>query len=374
MADDIKRDLDASLHIAFQPWRHGRLSLRNRIVMAPMTRRMAPAHTGVVTADSVAYYQRRAVNEVGLIISEGTVIDSLHAYDTPTVPRIETAEQISGWKRVVDAVHEVGGAFAPQLWHCGRMAEDPIAPTSTPAPPRPDGTPRPTPRAMEASDFDQVLSAYENSARASVEIGADALEIHGAHGYLLDSFLSPADNLREDEFGGSTENRMRFPLQVVRSIRKAVGEGYPIIYRFSQWKVDDYRAMKFQTPKDLRIWVEALRDAGVDLLHVSTRNALDPAFPGEGTRTLAGWSRELSGLPTISVGQVTLSRGMERGREGTVGTTDPGPALSLLERGEADLLAVGRSLIANPDWVTLVREGRWRELRPYSPDLLQRLL
>jgi 2,4-dienoyl-CoA reductase-like NADH-dependent reductase (Old Yellow Enzyme family) len=361
-------------HIAFQPWKQGRLSLRNRIVMAPMTRRRAPADTGVVTEESVAYYRRRAANEVGLIIGEGTVIDSLHAYDTPTVPRIETAEQIAGWKRVVDAVHEEGGAFAPQIWHCGRFSESPIGPSATPVPPRPDGTPRPVPRPMEADDFAQVLAAYEHAARASVEIGADALEIHGAHGYLLDSFLSPMDNLRDDEYGGSVENRMHFPLTVVGAMRAAVGDGYPIIYRFSQWKLDDYRAMKFQNSEELRVWVEALREAGVDILHVSTRDAMDPAFPDEGNKTLAGWSRELSGLPTISVGQVTLSRGMDRGREGVVETKDPASALNLLDRGEADLLAVGRALIANPDWVPLVREGRWLELKPYSPELLNQLV
>src|SRR5690606_31173180 len=113
---------------AFQPVKIGQLSLRNRIVMAPMTRRMA-GEDGVPTPEIVEYYRRRAAGEVGLIISEGTGIDSKHAYDTITVPRFETEEQWEGWRRVVDAVHAEGGAFAPQLWHTGRLAHDPIGPS-----------------------------------------------------------------------------------------------------------------------------------------------------------------------------------------------------------------------------------------------------
>jgi 2,4-dienoyl-CoA reductase-like NADH-dependent reductase (Old Yellow Enzyme family) len=126
----------------FQPWTHGSLHLRNRVVMAPMTRRMA-AEDGMVTEAIVAYYRRRAAGEVGLILSEGTSIDSVHAWDTLTVPRFDTPERLAAWKRVVDAVHAEGGAFAPQLWHTGRLAGDPIGPSAGQAPPRSDGTPRP---------------------------------------------------------------------------------------------------------------------------------------------------------------------------------------------------------------------------------------
>lgn len=362
-------------HRAFTPLTVRSLTLRNRIVMAPMTRRMA-ADDGVPTEEIVAYYRRRAAGEVGLVVSEGTGIDDLHAYDTLTVPRFHAPAQHAAWKKVVDAVHAEGGAFAPQLWHTGRLAVNPIGPSAAELPPKKDGTPRPKVRAMEDADFEQVLAAYDVAARAAREIGCDAVEIHGAHGYLLDSFVSPVNNQRTDRHGGSAENRMRFPLEVVDVVRRAVGD-LPVIYRFSQWKLDDYREMKWKTPDELGAWVTALRDHGVDVLHVSTRAATDPGFPDHPehpTRTLAGWTQHLSGLPTIAVGKVSVTLAMDE----SYGTdeskvVDPGPALDLIERGEVDMLAVGRALIANPDWVSLVRAGRWEELRPYHKDLLATL-
>lgn len=358
----------------FQPWRHGSLRLRNRVVMAPMTRRMAE-EDGLVTDKIVAYYRRRAREEVGLIISEGTGIDSLHSYDTLTVPRFDHAGHHEAWRRVVEAVHEEDGAFAPQLWHTGRAGVDPIGPSTDTLPPKKDGTERPPVREMESDDFAQVLEAYRTSARAAQAIGCDALEIHGAHGYLLDSFLSASTNRRTDEYGGNTQNRFRFPLEVVRATRGEVGPDFPIIYRFSQWKMDDYKEQKFQSPDDLEKWVTALREAGVDILHVSTRDATDPGFEEHGGMSLAGWSEKLSGLPTIAVGKVSVTRGMDE-KPGSPGDVVDNPAekIALVDSGEVSLLAVGRALIANPNWVSLVRAGRWNELKPFQSEILAELI
>ncbi|MDF1667818.1 MAG: 12-oxophytodienoate reductase [Planctomycetota bacterium] len=357
--------------LAFKPWSLKSMTLRNRIVMAPMTRRKA-AEDGIATDEIRQYYERRAQGEVGLIISEGTGIDGVHSFDTATVPRFETPEQHAAWKRVVDSVHEAGGAFAPQLWHCGRLASNPIGPCDDQLSDRPDGTPRPKIRGMNSDDFKQVLNAYISAATASIEMGCDALEIHGAHGYLLDSFLSPSNNTREDEYGGSLENRMRFPLEVVRAVREAVGPDFPVIYRFSQWKVDDYKELKFQNSSELSQWVLALRDAGVDILHVSTRDANDVAFEDEDPKkTLAGWSRDLSLLPVIAVGKVSVTLPMDKAYGEVKDTVaDPWPKLKLLEDEEADLIAVGRALIANPNWVQTVRDGHWQDLTSFDKSLL----
>ncbi|MHC4831120.1 MAG: oxidoreductase, partial [Planctomycetota bacterium] len=314
---------------AFEPFTFGTLQLRNRIAMAPMTRRKA-GEDGVATQAIVDYYARRAAGEVGLIISEGTGIDGLHAYDTLTVPRFETEEQLAAWKRVVDAVHKEGGAFAPQLWHCGRRSENPIGPSDWQAPPKADGTVPAPVRAMEAADFEQVLAAYAAAAENSKAIGCDALEIHGAHGYLLDSFLSPKTNERTDTYGGSPKARMQFPLEVIRAVREAVGPSFPVIYRFSQWRLGDYDELKFKAPEDLAAWVQASLEAGVDILHVSTRDATAPGFPeleGEdGQRTLAGWTRKLGGAPVIAVGKVTTTLTMDQAYGETSDTiTDPAP-------------------------------------------------
>lgn len=357
--------------LAFQPWARGSLRLRNRIAMAPMTRRKA-AEDGIPTRAIADYYARRARHGVGLILSEGTGIDGLHAYDTLTVPRFETDAQLEGWRRVVEAVHAEGGAFAPQLWHTGPRAADPIGPSDFQPEPGPDGRPRPAVRAMREEDFAQVLEAYRRAAVAAREIGCDALEIHGAHGYLLDSFLSPKRNRRQDRYGGDAEGRMRFPLEVLRTAREAAGPDMPILYRFSQWRIEDYQERKWAEPEDLGVWVRALAEAGADVLHVSTRDATAPGFEDPGATTLSGWARRLSGLPTMAVGKVSVTEPFF-GEEEAPRVRDPGPALALLESGEADLLAVGRALIANPDWVEVVRDGDWRELRPYDRAMLDTL-
>jgi 2,4-dienoyl-CoA reductase-like NADH-dependent reductase (Old Yellow Enzyme family) len=227
---------------------------------------------------------------------------------------------------------------------------------------------------MQESDFEQVLEAFRRTARGAVEIGCDAVEIHGAHGYLLDSFLTPGTNPREDEYGGPEENRMRFPLAVVRVVRNAVGAGFPVIYRFSQWPTQTPEEIKFHGSDDLGRWVRALRDAGVDILHASTVDAVAPAFPEEGEQSLAAWTRKLSGLPVIAVGKISVGLPMDQayGEEGS-GVTDPEPAIRSVEAGEIDLLAVGRALIPNPDWVPLVRSGRWRDLKPFHKTQLQSL-
>ncbi len=357
----------------FQPAEFGTLKLQNRVVMAPMTRRFA-GDDGVPTQAIADYYGRRAAGEVGLIISEGVAVDSEHAYDTITVPRIETEAQQVGWRLVVDAVHAAGGTFAPQLWHTGNMAYWPIGPSEADMPLRKDGTPRPRVKAMDDTDFAQVREAFVNSATAAKAIGCDAIELHGAHGYLLDSFLSPSSNQRTDEYGGSAENRRRFPLEVTRAVRTAIGPDFPIIYRFSQWKIGDDTELKFKQPDDLEAWVTALRDAGVDILHVSTQRAVEPAFAAHGERTLAGWTRHLSGLPTIAVGGVSTTLAFDEAYGGRPDVAaDPAPAIELVERGEVDLLAIGRALIPNPEWVKIVRDGDWRTLVPFDKAQLERL-
>jgi 2,4-dienoyl-CoA reductase-like NADH-dependent reductase (Old Yellow Enzyme family) len=359
--------------LIFKPWSLNSLKLRNRVVMAPMTRRKAK-EDGIATEEIRDYYTRRAQSEVGLIISEGTGIDEVHSFDTATVPRFETTAQRAAWKTVVDSVHKAGGAFAPQLWHCGRLAANPIGPSECQLPDHRDGRKRPKVRGMSSADFTQVLGAYSSSAKAAKDMGCDAIEIHGAHGYLLDSFLSPTSNERTDDFGGSFENRMRFPLQVVEAIRQAVGPDYPIIYRFSQWKMDDYKELKFHNPDELGVWVKALRAAGVDILHVSTRDANDVAFEDHGPGSLASWSKELSGLPVIAVGKVSVSLSMDQAYgEAKDKVADPGPKIKLIEDSEADLLAVGRALIANPNWVQIVRDGCWKDLKPFDKSLLSEL-
>ncbi len=361
---------------AFKPCTLGALSLKNRITMAPMTRRMAPKD-GIPTESIINYYRRRAAGGTALIISEGTFIDSKHAHDSFSVPRFETEAQWEGWKKVAEAVHKEGSAFVPQLWHIGRRAIDPIGPSISQAPPQIDGRIGPIVRKMTAEDFVQVTESYVTAAKAAQSIGCDAIEIHGAHGYLLDSFLSSATNHRTDQYGGTLENRMRFPLAIVQAVRKAVGSKLPLIFRTSQWRADDFEEVKFPTPAEFKTWVNALAKAGINILHISTRRVTDPAFPLDDPHlTLAGWARKLSHLPVIGVGSTCTSITLENYKSNNNEpdrVTDPMPQLSLIESGEIDLLAIGRSFIANPDWVKKVHSGKWQALKPFHKEMLSTL-
>jgi 2,4-dienoyl-CoA reductase-like NADH-dependent reductase (Old Yellow Enzyme family) len=178
--------------------------------------------------------------------------------------------------------------------------------------------------------------------------------VHGAHGYLLDEFLWPATNLRDDQYGGRRPaQRAAFPAEVVAAIRAGVGEDFPVIYRFSQFKNRQYDATVADTPEELAELLTPLVRAGVTAFHASARRFWEPAFP-DSNLGLAGWARRLTGLPTIAVGSVGLG-------EDFLISRDRADSLSaLLERygrGEFDLVAVGRGLLANPDWVSRVRAG-----------------
>jgi 2,4-dienoyl-CoA reductase-like NADH-dependent reductase (Old Yellow Enzyme family) len=250
---------------------------------------------------------------------------------------------------------------------------DPIGPSPIPVEKRGGGFKR-TPRAMSERDMEHTADEIAHAATLAKGAGFDAVEVHGAHGYLLDSFLSPASNRRTDSFGGAFSQRARFPIMVIERVREAVGAGYCVMLRFSQWRIEDYAARAFPDAETLGEWCSMVKDAGVDILHVSTRDCTDIAFDGDpafGDRTLVGLTKRFSGLPTVAVGRVGVSSSMDEGAKAE--TRDPTPAAALVDAGEADLVAVGRGYIANPDWGAKVKAGRWDELKPYERELLATL-
>jgi 2,4-dienoyl-CoA reductase-like NADH-dependent reductase (Old Yellow Enzyme family) len=200
---------------------------------------------------------------------------------------------------------------------------------------------------MAGDDFPRLLRAYAESARAAVRAGFDAVEIHAAHGYLLDEFLWPVTNRRTDRWRGPA-----FPAAVVRAVRDAIPAPMPLIVRFSQFKERDYAARIAGSPAGLAVILEAFAEAGADVLHASQRRFWEPAFPGD-PANLAGWAKRLTGLPAITVGSVGL-------------THDPRRLAELVRRrDEYDLVALGRVLLGNPSWVRLVGQGRIDEIRDY---------
>lgn len=364
----------------FQPIQLGSLTLQNRIVMAPMTRTFSP--NNIPNDMNVAYYARRAENEVGLIITEGTCIGHKAANGYPRVPFIYGEAPLAGWKKVVDAVHDKGGKIIPQLWHVGAIRKEGVEPESEVPGYSPSGLVRPDAEngvAMTQEDINEVVEAFAQAAADAKEVGFDGVEIHGAHGYLVDQFLWEGSNQRTDEYGGDAIKRTRFAVEIVKAIRERVGPGYPIVFRFSQWKQQDYSARLAETPEELKAILMPLVEAGVDIFHCSTRRFWEKEFEGS-DMNLAGWTKELTGKPVITVGSVGLNSSFidedkrDMVDESGVETASIDTLTERLDAGEFELVAVGRALLQDPEWVLKVKAGKLDELQDYSKESLMQLV
>ncbi|MGW4125007.1 NADH:flavin oxidoreductase [Nocardia sp. NPDC004711] len=351
------------------------LTVPNRIVMAPMTRMFSPG--GVPGEDVRAYYARRAAAGVGLIVTEGTYVGHDSAGQSDRVPRFHGEEQLAGWAKVAADVHAAGGRIVPQLWHIGMVrkhGEEPYAdaPAVGPSGIRVDGT-EGTGKAMTQGDLDDVIGAFADAAAAAERIGFDGVEVHGAHGYLLDQFLWERTNRRTDSYGGDSVARTKFAAEIVAAIRAVVSPGFPVIFRYSQWKQEAYDARLVETPQELEAILAPLAAAGVDAFHASTRRYWRPEFEGSDLN-LAGWTKKLTGKPTITVGSVGLDGDFLRaftGEGAELGSLDN--LLDRVERDEFDLVAVGRALLQDPEWASKVLAGRIDELKPYDAAALKTL-
>ncbi|MGW4273152.1 NADH:flavin oxidoreductase [Streptomyces seoulensis] len=351
------------------------LTVPNRIAMAPMTRMFSPG--GVPGEDVLSYYARRAAAGVGLIITEGTYVGHDSAGESSRVPRFHGDEQLAGWAKVADAVHAAGGTIVPQLWHIG-MVRKPGRPPFADAPPlgpsglRIDGA-EGGGRAMTGQDIDDVIAAFAESAAAAERIGFDGVEIHGAHGYLLDQFLWAGTNRRTDAYGGDPVARTKFVAELVAAVRAAVSPGFPVIFRYSQWKQDAYDARLAETPAELEAVLTPIAEAGVDVFHASTRRYWLPEFEGSDLN-LAGWTKKITGKQVITVGSVGLDGDFVKAFQGegaAVGSLDN--LLDRLERDEFDMVAVGRALLQDPEWAAKVLADRVDALAPYDASSLTTL-
>ena len=363
----------SEVNALFQPFKLGSLTVPNRFVMAPMSRGFSPG--GVPTPEVASYYAKRAKAQVGLILSEGTGVARTASLNGPDFPHFYGDEALAGWRRVIDSVHAAGGRMAPQLWHVGAMTygEPPVmypfeSPSGLTAPERPLGT------VMSDEDVADTITAFGTAAAEAQRLGFDAVELHGAHGFLIDQFFWKGTNQREDRYGGaSIGERGRFAAEIVRHVRARVGPRFPIIVRLSQWKLNDYEARLAHTPAEMTEWLQPLADAGADMLDCSQRRFRQAEFDGSDL-SFAGWAKKLSGLPTITVGSVGLSGEIMAAYAGE--SSKPQPLNELLrrfDRGEFDLVAVGRALLQDPQWVLKVRDGRNHELMDFRPEAMQTL-
>jgi len=360
--------------LLFQPFNFGSLTLPNRIVMAPMTRSKSPH--GIPGPNVAAYYRRRAEGGVGMIITEGTYVPHPGAGSYPDVPHFYGEDSLAGWKHVLQEVHAAGAKIFPQLWHVGlvpapdgKFREAAVGPSGL------AGRGKKITEPMTQRDIDDVIRAFGEAARSAQLLGFDGLEIHGAHGYLLDQFFWEVTNQRTDGYGGDLAARTRFAVEVIREVRSKVGPEFPVCFRFSQWKLQDYNAKLAKTPAELERFLSPLAAAGVDLFHCSQRRYWEPEFEGS-PLNLAGWTKKLTGKPTITVGSITLNEEFTRtfGSAETATVTGIDDLLERLERGEFDLVAIGRSLIVNPSWPAVVQRGAIDELLPFQRDVLAQLV
>jgi 2,4-dienoyl-CoA reductase-like NADH-dependent reductase (Old Yellow Enzyme family) len=356
-----------SLDALFRPFTLKGLTLPNRIVMAPMTRSFSP--NGIPSEGVPGYYRRRAEGDVGLIITEGTVVERPAARNDAAVP-VFHGEALPEWRKVVDQVHAAGGLIAPQIWHVGAARGqgenwEPLGKVDSPS--GLAGLGKPKYEAMTDEDIADTIAAFGRSARAARELGFDAVEIHGAHSYLIDQFFWNVLNVRTDKWGGATiGERSRFGAEVVRAVREGVGEDMPLILRLSQWKGGAYDAKNAHDPAELEQWLSPLAEAGVDVFHCSQRRFWEPEFEGSDLN-FAGWAKKVTGLPTITVGSV----GLDGEFIAAFGGAGSKPAsldglIERLEREEFDLVAVGRALLADPYWVQKIRDGRHDELMDFE--------
>ena len=310
-----------------------KLKLKNRIVMPPMANDLSSG-AGEVTEKHIKHYQARAQAGVGLIIVE-------HSYIMPSGKMtkkqlgIYKDELTGGLRSLAGAIREAGAASAIQLTHAGANTTaavcgcQPVGPSDVPVPSR-DEIPRP----LDTAEIGEIVEAYAQAARRAVEAGFDAIEIHGAHGFLLCEFVSPLMNRRADEYGGSTENRLRLPLEVIAAVRRQTGPDYPLFYRFG---ASDF-IQGGLTLEEARQIAPLLTAAGIDFLDISG------GICGSRPKALADTQgyfvpmaesiKSTVDVPVIAVG----------------GITDPAYANSVVADGRADLVAVGRALLKNPDW------------------------
>jgi 2,4-dienoyl-CoA reductase-like NADH-dependent reductase (Old Yellow Enzyme family) len=355
--------------------------------MAPMTREMSP--DGVPTAEVAAYYRRRAEGGVGLIITEGAAVAHPAAVDTPAVPHLHGEKALAGWAAVFEASHDSGTPIIPQLWHQGVMRD--AVPSPDPHVPsvRPSGIWGPEggmvsldadkvtrikdpTQAMSLAEIDDVIAAYAASARHAVAAGADGIALHAAHGYLIDTFLWHETNHRTDRWGGDLEGRATFAAEVVCGIRREIGPERPIFFRFSQFKMQDYKARLAETPDELATMLTPIAEAGVDVFDGSQRYFDTPIFKGSDLN-LAGWAKKLTGKLGMAVGGVGLDQGKGNVHidSGSGATNNLDRVVTRMAKGEFDLIAVGRSLLNDAGWLEKAKIGA--PFLPFDAENLNRL-
>ena len=349
---------DAAL---LQPVRIGYTDVRNRLFMAPLTRSRAQAD-GTPSDLAAQYYSQRAA--AGLIISEATAVSAAAHGAYLNTPGIYTERHESKWAEIADEVHEAGGHMFVQLWHVGRMGHPdisgvhPVAPSAIAADVTthtPTGKqPLPVPRALRTDEIAPIVEDFRVAARRAVDAGMDGVEIHGANGYLLHEFLSPLSNVREDEYGGSLENRARLILEIVRAVRAEAGEDVPLLVRFSatDWVEDGWDLDQTTTVAGWAI------EAGADLFDISTGGLVSGAHIPTGPGYQVPFAEHVRTTADASVSAVGLITTAEQAEE-------------IVSTGQADAVMMGREMMRDPHFTWRAARDLGVHLDYYPPQYLR---
>ena len=338
----------------FSPYPIGKLQIKNRLVMPPMGTCLADIN-GCVTKKMIDYYARRARGGVGLIIVENTLVHEKYGMQIPNQLRIHSYHQVPRFYELVEAVHASGARIGIQINSPGSGMRPHLSPAITPISPsqvRVDFLPL-EPRRITVEEIKEIILDFGKAARLARLAGFDLTEIHGAHGYLINEFLSPLTNKREDLYGGTLQNRLRFCLEIIQKVKEEIGDDFPLIFRMS---VDDFLDGGMSIDEAIKI-AKALEGAGIAAFDVSAGNlnikascvrAIPGAFIQDGH--LAGHAKKIKealSIPVIVAGKIR----------------DPWLAEQILSEGKADFIAVGRGLLSDPDWAMKARKGKPEQIR-----------
>ncbi|WP_078548361.1 oxidoreductase [Litchfieldia alkalitelluris] len=347
----------------FSPTNIKDIQLSNRIGLAPMTRTSATPE-GVATEEMAQYYTNFANGGFSLILTEGTYTDNQYSQGYFNQPGIINDEQINAWKKVTKSVKQQGAKIFVQLMHAGALSQGNrfTSETAGPSAVKPKGEQLgfyggsgefALPKEMTEADITDVIKGFVVAAKNAKEAGFDGIEVHGANGYVLDQFLTDYTNQRLDQYGGSLENRLRLPIEVVKAVREAVGADYPVGIRLSQAKVNDSDHKWKGGDSDAELIFTKLVEAGVDYIHIAEPNAAAPAF-GETGPSLTELVKKYTNTVVIA--------------NGSLG--NPTAAEALLNEGKADIVTVGKAALANQDWANKVKNDKELEEFDFQKILL----
>jgi len=332
------------------PGRIGRMEVRNRVVMSPMGTNYA-SDTGGVTDRLIRHYVERARGGTGLIVVENTTVQFPQGRGAAVHLRIDADQFVPGLNRLAEAVQREGARIAIQLNHAGALTAPhlcggtPVAPSDVPVAPG-----KATPRPLRFEEIQTIIQRFAEGAVRAQRAGFDAIELHGAHGYLVSQFLSSYTNKRDDEYGGSLENRARFALEVISAVRSAVGRHFPVWMRLNG---DDF-VEGGNTSEEAKVLAQMLVAAGLDAVHVSAampaahHKQVEPIrFPQGWKLYLAEGIRKVVDVPVLAVSVIR----------------EPQVANAAIAEGKADFIVVGRGLLADPQWVNKAKAGQADDIR-----------